>query len=132
MEITSIITTFILIFSALIVIKGLRIVKQSQAMIVERLGKYSKTLEAGINVIIPIIDQPRSVQWRYAVEDGQGRRFVTYKSRDRIDLRETVCNDIHKTYARYGIEAARTLFIKEFYDAIGSSGGSSNYQHIEL
>ena len=90
MEITSIITTFILIFSALIVIKGLRIVKQSQAMIVERLGKYSKTLEAGINVIIPIIDQPRSVQWRYAIEDGQGRRFVTYKSRDRIDLRETV------------------------------------------
>jgi len=90
MEITSIITTFILIFSALIVIKGLRIVKQSQAMIVERLGKYSKTLEAGINVIIPIIDQPRAVQWRYAVEDSQGRRFVTYKSRDRIDLRETV------------------------------------------
>lgn len=90
MEITSIITTFVLIFSALIVIKGIRIVKQSQTMIIERLGKYNKTLEAGINVIIPIIDKPRSVQWRYAVEDGQGRRFVTYKSRDRIDLRETV------------------------------------------
>lgn len=90
MEITSIITTFVLVFSALIVIKGIRIVKQSQTMIIERLGKYNKTLDAGINVIIPIIDKPRSVQWRYAVEDGQGRRFVTYKSRDRIDLRETV------------------------------------------
>ena len=90
MEITSIISTFILIFVALIVIKGIRIVKQSESMIIERLGKYSSTLEAGINVIIPIIDKPRTVQWRYAVEDGQGRRYVTYKSRERIDLRETV------------------------------------------
>lgn len=90
MEITSIISTFILIFAALIVIKGIRIVKQSESMIIERLGKYSSTLNAGINVIIPIIDKPRIVQWRYAVEDGQGRRYVTYKSRERIDLRETV------------------------------------------
>ena len=90
MEITSIISTFILVFAALIVIKGVRIVKQSESMIIERLGKYSSTLEAGINVIIPIIDKPRTVQWRYAVEDGQGRRYVTYKSRERIDLRETV------------------------------------------
>lgn len=90
MEITSIISTFILIFAALIVIKGIRIVKQSESMIIERLGKYSSTLEAGINVIIPIIDKPRTVQWRYAGEDGQGRRYVTYKSRERIDLRETV------------------------------------------
>jgi regulator of protease activity HflC (stomatin/prohibitin superfamily) len=90
MEITSIISTFILVFAALIVIKGVRIVKQSESMIIERLGKYSSTLEAGINVIIPIIDKPRTVQWRYAVEDGQGRRYVTYKTRERIDLRETV------------------------------------------
>lgn len=90
MEITSIISTFILIFAALIVIKGIRIVKQSESMIIERLGKYSSTLQAGINVIIPIIDKPRTVQWRYAVEDGQGRRYVTYKTRERIDLRETV------------------------------------------
>ncbi|MDG2311860.1 MAG: paraslipin [Flavobacteriales bacterium] len=90
MEITSIISTFILIFAALIVIKGIRIVKQSESMIIERLGKYSSTLQAGINIIIPIIDKPRIVQWRYAVEDGQGRRYVTYKSRERIDLRETV------------------------------------------
>ena len=90
MEITSIISTFILIFAALIVIKGIRIVKQSESMIIERLGKYSSTLAAGINVIIPIIDKPRTVQWRYAGEDGQGRRYVTYKTRERIDLRETV------------------------------------------
>jgi regulator of protease activity HflC (stomatin/prohibitin superfamily) len=90
MDITGILTTLILLFSVLIIIKGLRIVKQSEAMIVERLGKYHKTLEAGINVIIPIVDKPRQVQWRYASEDLNGLKFISYKLRERVDLRETV------------------------------------------
>lgn len=90
MEITGILTTLILLFSVLIIVKGLRIVKQSEAMIVERLGKYHKTLEAGINVIIPIVDKPRQVQWRYASEDLNGLKFISYKLRERVDLRETV------------------------------------------
>ena len=40
-------------FVALLVIfllaKGIRIVKQSEAMIIERLGKYHRTLESGIS-----------------------------------------------------------------------------------
>ena len=90
MDITSILTGVILLFCTLIVIKGLRIVKQSEAMVVERLGKYHKTLAAGINIIIPIIDKPRSVQWRYPAEDVNGRLFIKYKLRERVDLRETV------------------------------------------
>ena len=90
MDITSILTGVILLFCTLIVIKGLRIVKQSEAMVVERLGKYHKTLAAGINIIIPIIDKPRSVQWRYPAEDINGSLFVKYKLRERVDLRETV------------------------------------------
>ena len=90
MDITSILTGVILLFCTLIVIKGLRIVKQSEAMVVERLGKYHKTLAAGINIIIPIIDKPRSVQWRYPAEDINGRLFIKYKLRERVDLRETV------------------------------------------
>ena len=90
MDITSILTGVILLFCTLIVIQGLRIVKQSEAMVVERLGKYHKTLAAGINIIIPIIDKPRSVQWRYPAEDINGSLFVKYKLRERVDLRETV------------------------------------------
>ena len=57
-------------FVALLVIfllaKGIRIVKQSESMIIERLGKYHRTLESGINIIIPVIDQPRQISWRYS------------------------------------------------------------------
>jgi regulator of protease activity HflC (stomatin/prohibitin superfamily) len=90
MEITSLLSTLTLLFSALIIIKGIRIVKQSEAMIVERLGKYHKTLEAGINIIIPMVDKPRTVQWRYAAEDLKAGRYITFKLRERVDLRETV------------------------------------------
>ena len=50
-----------------------------------------------------------------------------------INLRDTRCNDIVTVYETYGVEAARITFIKEFTRATeSSSGGFSNYQHIEL
>ncbi|MEM3062489.1 MAG: hypothetical protein QW303_02940 [Nitrososphaerota archaeon] len=49
-----------------------------------------------------------------------------------IDLSETMYNDIVTIYETYGVEAARTAFIREFILAIESSGGQSNYQHVEL
>ena len=49
-----------------------------------------------------------------------------------INLAETVCNDIVNIYETYGVEAARAAFIREFTMAIESTGGLSNYQHIEI
>lgn len=87
-------TTLILILLAVFVIvfaaAGIRIVQQSQTIIIERLGKYHRTLNSGINIIIPIIDKPRKIIWRYVREDFEGRRLTTFKTKDRIDLRETV------------------------------------------
>ena len=77
---------FVIIFAA----AGIRIIQQSQTMIIERLGKYHRTLSSGINIIIPIIDKPRQIIFRYVREDYDGRKVVTFKSKDRIDLRETV------------------------------------------
>ena len=77
---------FVIIFAA----TGIRIIQQSQTMIIERLGKYHRTLSSGINIIIPIIDKPRQIIFRYVREDYDGRKVVTFKAKDRIDLRETV------------------------------------------
>ncbi len=54
------------------------------------MGKYHRTLSSGINIIIPIIDIPRKITWRYVREDFDGRKIVQFKTKDRIDLRETV------------------------------------------
>jgi len=39
--------------------RAIRIVPQANAGVVERLGRYSRTLEAGLNLIIPFIDKLR-------------------------------------------------------------------------
>jgi len=69
---------------------GIRIVQQSETVIIERLGKYSKTLSAGINIIIPIIDRPRNIIWRFVRDGYDGRSYVVKRAVNKIDLRETV------------------------------------------
>ncbi len=85
-----VIFVLIAIFTITLVVKGLRIVQQSETMIIERLGKYHKTLQSGFNVIIPLIDRPREITWRYTLEDANGNIFVQHRLQQKIDLRETV------------------------------------------
>ncbi|MDO5739944.1 MAG: SPFH domain-containing protein, partial [Ornithinimicrobium sp.] len=41
--------------------RAIRIVPQATAVIVERLGKFDRTLDAGLHFLIPFVDRPRSV-----------------------------------------------------------------------
>lgn len=85
--------TIVLLIAAFIILfalRGFKIVQQSETMIVERLGKYHRTLSSGINIIWPIIDKPRSIMWRYVREGPDGRSYVVKRSVSRIDLRESV------------------------------------------
>ena len=86
--------TFILIVIAIFVVilitKGLVVVKQAQVMIIERLGKYYKTLDSGLHIIWPVIDKPRHISWRYSKSDYKGNKLVQIKNEKFIDLRETV------------------------------------------
>jgi len=79
------ITVMVVIF----VIKGLMIVQQSEAVVIERLGSYHKTLAPGINWIIPFVDLPRSIKMRrYQVIKNEQVPVVVEETR--IDRRETV------------------------------------------
>ena len=51
----------LLIIILIIAFKSIKIVKQSEVYIIERLGKYHKIADAGLTIIIPFIDQVRSV-----------------------------------------------------------------------
>lgn len=47
----------ILVFVAVTIAKGVRIVPQGEEWIVERLGKYHGTLKPGLNIVIPYLDR---------------------------------------------------------------------------
>lgn len=78
-----IILALIGLFAIAFAVKGFKIVQQAETMIIERLGKYSRTLPSGINIIWPILDIPRRTLQR----DGVGGKLYYSSS---IDLRETV------------------------------------------
>jgi regulator of protease activity HflC (stomatin/prohibitin superfamily) len=56
----------LLIFVAVTVAKGVRIVSQGEEWVVERLGKYHTTLQPGLHIIIPYIDK---VAYRVVTKD---------------------------------------------------------------
>ena len=89
MEPTLILLLIIALFVLIFAIAGFKVVKQSETMVVERLGKFNRQLSSGINIIWPIIDKPRPVKWRYVTEYN-GTKYVRFVDRPRIDIRETV------------------------------------------
>ena len=56
---TFFIVLFILI--AIIAFKSIKVVRQSEVYIIERLGKFHKVADAGLTIIIPFVDTVRSV-----------------------------------------------------------------------
>ncbi len=85
-----IIAVVFVLLAIFIVANGLKIVQQSQVVIVERLGKYYRTLPSGVNIIIPFIDSPRPMRWRITQKAANGRTIIRSTVVSTIDLRETV------------------------------------------
>lgn len=84
--IVGVIALFVIIFA----IRGIMVIQQSETMVVERLGRYHRTLSSGINILWPIFDKPRLIEWRYVRTDPAGKTIVRKEAVKRIDLRETV------------------------------------------
>lgn len=81
MEMTLIVGGILALFGLSVLARSVRVVQQSQCIVVERLGSYSRTLTSGLNIIIPFVDIPRRVFW---VINDQVIATST------LDMRETV------------------------------------------
>ena len=54
-----IVVAIIVLFGLIVLSRAIRIIPQASAGIVERLGRYHRTLQAGLNVIVPFVDRVR-------------------------------------------------------------------------
>src|SRR3569623_1962547 len=50
----------LVIFVVSTIARAVRVVPQASAVIVERLGRYSRTLDAGLHFLVPFLDKPRA------------------------------------------------------------------------
>ncbi|WP_246036753.1 SPFH domain-containing protein [Cellulomonas telluris] len=55
-----VVLALVLVFVVVALVRAVRIVPQAVAMIVERLGRYNKTLDAGLHLLIPFVDRVRA------------------------------------------------------------------------
>ncbi len=87
------------------IFKGVRIVPQGSRWIVQRLGKYHKTLEPGLNFIYPFVDSiPYKITTKDIVLDIPSQEVITKDNVLIIANAVAYIRIIHPNKAVYGIE----------------------------
>ena len=77
-EIVGLVAIVIVVLAALVTLRSVRIVPQAKARNVERLGRYRKTLEPGLNLVLPFIDRVKPlIDLREQVVSFTGQRVIT-------------------------------------------------------
>ena len=78
--------------AAYILFRSVKIIGQAEVMVIERLGRFHRVARSGLNILIPILERPKSLDVRYLESDVGGVKKITAGSTIRIDLREQVLN----------------------------------------
>jgi regulator of protease activity HflC (stomatin/prohibitin superfamily) len=79
----------VVLFVIVLVARGVKVIRQAEVMIIERLGKYSRTLAPGLRLLVPLIEKPRTVAWIQPIS-AHGRAANVSRFSERVDLRESV------------------------------------------
>ena len=85
-----IVPILIVILALIFVYKGVKVVPQSKVYVIERFGKYLKTLKAGLNLIVPFLD---SIAHKLSILERQLPQFnisVITKDNVEVNLEATV------------------------------------------
>jgi regulator of protease activity HflC (stomatin/prohibitin superfamily) len=106
MTVSVVVAAVLAVIALTIISRGLRIVPQQHAWIVERLGRFHKVLEPGLNLLIPIAD---NVAYKFDLRETP------------IDVKKQVC--ITKDNTQISIDGVLYLQIT---DAKAAAYGTSN------
>ena len=78
MEVLLVVAVVAALLAAVVVVRSVRIVPQARARNVERLGRYQKTLDPGLNFVIPFVDRVRpQIDLREQVVSFQPQPVIT-------------------------------------------------------
>ena len=113
----SIISLIILGFVILTIYLGIKIVPQSNVFVIERFGKYSRTLNAGLSIIVPYLDK---VAHRVSILERQLREFtISVISKDNVEVK------LESTVFYRITDASRSVYrIRDVESAINTAATS--------
>jgi len=114
---STIITSLIVLFAILVIFKGIKVVPQSKVYVIERFGKYTQTLSAGLNFIIPFLD---TVAHKISILERQLPEFeISVITRDNVEVK------LEATVFYRIVDAAASVYrIQEIDNAIHTAATS--------
>lgn len=81
-------TAFIVM--AWFILSSIYMVRQAEALVIERFGRFDRILGPGMHFVAPFISRPRKVYWSFVISEDGKRYYREARTVDRIDLRESV------------------------------------------
>ena len=113
----SIISIVLLIVGIITLYLGIKIVPQSEVYVIERFGKYTKTLDAGLSIIVPYLDR---VAHRVSVLERQLPELaISVITHDNVEV------DLETTVFYRVVNASRSVYrIRDVDGAIRTAASS--------
>ena len=132
----SLVVVFSTVFLIIILLKTARVVPQREEYIIERLGKYSRTLEAGFHILIPFLDAVRyKTSLKEEVYEVTKQSCIT---KDNVQLRidgVLYIQVVNSKLAVYGVDnyiyAAQNLAQTSLRSDIGKMDLDSTFEERE-
>ncbi len=117
MEQNAILAIVVFVFVLLFLRAGIKIVPQSKVFVVERFGKYTRTLNAGLSVVVPFFDK---VAHKVSILERQLPEFeISVITRDNVEVA------LETTVFYRVIDAGRTVYrIEDVNSAIHTAASS--------
>mgnify|MGYP000144220809 CR=1 FL=1 len=82
---SGVVSFLILIIAISSIWRGIKVVPQSEEYTIERFGKYTKTLNAGLNFIVPFLDQ---ISRRISILERQLPEFtISVITKDNVEVK---------------------------------------------
>ncbi len=73
-----------------VLVRTVKVIGQAEVMVIERWGRFDRVGRSGLNILIPGMERPRTIDVRFVETDPSGTKRITSGSTARIDLREQV------------------------------------------
>lgn len=80
----------LLVIAGILLFKAVYLVRQSEAIVIEKLGRFDRVLKPGLHIVVPFMDRPHSGLWTFLIPDGRNTYMRILQNVERIDLREAV------------------------------------------